>query len=131
MPTEFREICKEHKKLLRRIQKAGRTLTPRQSEDQFVKKVEELFCPELHSSPSVLGLEGHVYTLEEEYKQLLSFMKAKISGMQSARDSSQVNGSSEDWETAMSKFKQLNEEAQILKESKCGRNVKFGKQISK
>ena len=125
MPTEFRETCKERKKLLRRIQKATRTLTPRQSEDQFVKKVEELFCPELHSSPSVLELEEHVCRLEEEYKQLLSFMKAKISGMQSARDSSQVDWSSEDWETAMSKFKQLNEEAQILEESKCGRNVKF------
>ncbi len=57
-------------------------------------------------------------------------MKAKVTGMQSARDSSQVDGSSEDWGTAMSKFKQLNEEAQILEESKCGRNVKFGNTVS-
>jgi hypothetical protein len=126
IPTEFREICKEHKKLLRRIQKA-RTFTQRQSEDQFLKKIEELFCPKLHRLPTLLELGEDMYRLEKEYKELLSFMKVKVSNMQYARDTGQMDESSdrlEDWGTVTSKFKQLNEEVQVLKESKYEKRSK-------
>jgi uncharacterized protein with HEPN domain len=126
IPTEFREICKQHKKLLRRIQKA-RTFTQTQSEDQFVKKAEELFCPKLHRLPTLLELGEDMYRLEKEYKELLSFMKVKVSNMQYARDTGQMDESSdrlEDWGTVTSKFKQLNEEVQVLKESKYEKRSK-------
>ena len=126
IPTEFREICKQHKKLLRRIQKA-RTFTQTQSEDQFVKKAEELFCPKLHRLPTLLELGEDMYRLEKEYKELLGFMKVKVSNMQYARDTDQMDESSdrlEDWGTVTSKFKQLNEEVRVLKESKYEKRSK-------
>ena len=124
MPTEFREICKEHKKLLRRIQKA-KTFTPRPSEDQFVKREEGLFCSELRSLPSVLELKEEADRLEKEYRALLSFVKVKNSSISSAKDATQLDSDwSDEGGTVMSKFEKLNQEAKGLKESKCGRNLK-------
>ena len=121
MPTEYHEICKEHKKLFRRIQKA-RTCTSSKGEEQFVKRLEESFCAELLSLPSFVDLETEAVRVEKEFKEILGFVKGNVSVIHQTRKTSQVNvkyNFQEGWETVISKFKKLNQEAQILKESKC------------
>ena len=116
MPDEFQRIYKEHKKLQRRVEKARISLQLK-SEEQFVKKVEESFCPKLSKLPSVEHARRDVQRLEKKYKELLSFVKVMASP-------SQLDGSSDSlecWRNVMSTFRQLNEEAKILKESKCVR----------
>ena len=117
MPTEFHEICKEHKKLLRRIQKV-RTSAHKPSEVQFVTRAEELFSPELHSLPTLSELEEKTHGLQNEYTELLSFVKMKGSSINTTKDTRQGSNSSDNWESVMSKFEELNQEAQIIKESK-------------
>ena len=116
MPDEFQRMYKDYKKLKRRVEKARISLQLK-SEEQFVKKVEESFCPKLLKLPSVEHARRDVERLEKKYKELLSFVKVMaLRG--------QVDGSSDSlkcWGNVISTFGQLNEEAKILKESKCVR----------
>ena len=128
MPTEFHEICKEHKKLLRRIQKV-RTSAQKPSEVQFLTRAEELFSPELISLPTLSELEEKTHGLQNEYRELLSFVKMKGgSSIKTTKGRHQRQGSnnwSDNWESVMSKFEELNQEAQITKESKYDGSWKF------
>ena len=114
MPNEFQRIYKEHKKLQRRLRKA-RTAKQLQSQEQFVKKMEENFCPKLQNFPGVLRAREDARGLEKKYKELLSFVRAMaLRGP--------IDGSSDSvkcWENVMSTLMQLNEQAKMLKESKC------------
>lgn len=118
MPSEFQQTWKEHKKLLRQIRKV-KSISRKSSEDQFLRKVESLFCTELRSLPSVSELEESMDRLEKEYEEILA--SVKISGLQSTQNFNGVYASYDGLgvkAAVISKFQQLNEDAQALKESK-------------
>lgn len=122
MPENFQNIRQEHRKLLRQIQKA-KTVSRTESENQFVMNIENFFPLDLRRFPSVCELHNDVRRLENEYRQLCSFMKLELMKKRLEKLSKEAEEAMAD--EIKCRFDKLNNETKLFEKSKCERFVKL------